>query len=67
MSRYLPLLTACLLSLNGAALAQTPGTPRILVGPNVLASRDGDIAHVELRIAANPRDARNLLGGARWC
>ncbi len=38
--------------------------PRILVGPNVLVSRDGDVPHVELMLAVNPKDPRNLLAGA---
>jgi hypothetical protein len=39
-------------------------TSRILVGPNVLASRDGDMPHVELMVAANPKNPKNLLGAA---
>src|SRR5262245_29356807 len=39
-------------------------TARIVVGPDILASRDGTFAHVEATVAANPRDARNLLGAA---
>jgi hypothetical protein len=37
---------------------------RLVVGPNVLVSRDHDGAHVELMLAAHPRDRRNLVGGA---
>ncbi len=48
----------------GAQAQRPPSAARIVVGPNVLVSRDGDMAHVELIVAANPRDARNLLGGA---
>lgn len=40
------------------------GAPRILVGPNILVSRDGDVAHVELMLATNPRNPKQLLGGA---
>jgi len=36
--------------------------PRILVGPNLLVSRDSDCNLGELLIAANPVDPRNLLG-----
>jgi hypothetical protein len=43
--------------------AETAG-PRIAVGPNILVSRDGDIAHCETMIAANPTDPKNLLGGS---
>ncbi len=39
-------------------------TASILVGPDVLASRDGDFPHVELMVAANPRDPQNLVAGA---
>jgi hypothetical protein len=38
--------------------------PKIQVGPNILVSRDGDVPHVELMVAASPRDAKHLLGGA---
>ena len=34
------------------------------MGPNILVSRDGDIAHCETMIAANPTDPKNLLGGS---
>lgn len=37
---------------------------RIVVGPEVLVSRDGDAPHVETHIAANPRNRHNLVGGA---
>jgi hypothetical protein len=53
------------------ALAILPATEKaslqaakILVGPNMLVSRDGDFAHVELMVAANPKNAKNLVGGA---
>jgi len=39
-------------------------TPKILVGPNVLASRDGEFPHVELMVAVNPKKPKNLLGTA---
>ena len=52
-------LTAC------AAVAVAAGpSPRIVMGPNMLVSRDGDFPHVELILAANPKDVKNLLGGA---
>ena len=38
--------------------------PRIVVGPNILVSRDGDVAHCETMIAANPTDPKNLIGGS---
>jgi len=37
---------------------------RILVGPNILVSRDGDVPHVELMAAANPKKVKHLLGTA---
>jgi hypothetical protein len=46
-----------------AGVARGDGA-RIVAGPDVLASRDGGFPHVELMVAANPRDHRNLLGGA---
>jgi hypothetical protein len=45
-------------------LATELGAQRIAVSPNVLVSRDGDVAHVESDVAANPRDARNLVATA---
>src|SRR5215467_13575767 len=52
-----PLLAPVALGAQGAA-------PRILVTPNVLVSHDGAVPHAELMVAANPRDPRNLIGGA---
>jgi hypothetical protein len=36
----------------------------IQVGPNILVSRGSDLPTVEMMVAANPRDARNLIGAA---
>jgi hypothetical protein len=44
--------------------AAPPKSPRVLVGPNILVSRDGDVPHVELMVAASPKTSRHLLGGA---
>ena len=44
--------------------AAPPKPPRVLVGPNILVSRDGDVPHVELMVAASPKTSRHLLGGA---
>jgi hypothetical protein len=44
--------------------AERPKAPRVLVGPNILVSRDGDVPHVELMVAASPKTSRHLLGGA---
>ena len=46
---------------DAAAAAEAP---KIVVGPNMLASRDGDFPHVELVVAANPKNAKSLVGGA---
>jgi hypothetical protein len=37
---------------------------RIDVGPNILVSKDGNVAHIEPHLAANPRDSKQLLGTA---
>jgi hypothetical protein len=56
---FLPLIV---LALRAPALSAQ--APRILVGPNVLVSRDGGVAHAELHIAAHPGDAQRLVGMA---
>jgi hypothetical protein len=48
-------------ALASGILAQPAGKP-IRVGPNVLVSRDGDIPHMELMVASNPRSLKNLVG-----
>ena len=58
------LLALAVGSTIAAAAGQPAAAPRILVGPNMLVSRDGDFPHVELILAANPKNAKNLLGGA---
>ncbi|MGH9367818.1 MAG: hypothetical protein ACRD3M_09120, partial [Thermoanaerobaculia bacterium] len=66
MKRLTPALMAWA-TLAGFCLAQSPAVaekPKILVGPNILVSRDGDVAHCETMIAANPKDPKNLLGGS---
>lgn len=47
-----------------SAGADVAPKPRILVGPNVLVSKDGNVPHVELMLAVNPKDPKNLLAGA---
>lgn len=37
---------------------------RIMVGPNILVSRDGEVPHVELMISSNPKNPKNLVGAA---
>ncbi len=44
--------------------ATAHGQYTIVVGPNVLVSRDGDVAHVESHVAVSLRNPRNLLGTA---
>jgi len=57
------LFLLCIGWLAFASGAEAPG-PRVVVGPNMLVSRDGDFPHVELILAANPKNVKNLLGGA---
>jgi hypothetical protein len=60
VKRNLPaVLVGALLALSARADA-----PAIRVGPNILVSRDGNFPHVELMVAANPKNAKNLLGAA---
>jgi hypothetical protein len=51
------------LALIAQAMAQVTG-PQLSIGPNILVSRDGDFPHVELTVAANPKQSKNLIGGA---
>lgn len=53
-----------LASLLTVAPAVASDTPEIVMGPNVLVSRDGDVAHVEPILAVNPRNPANLVGAA---
>jgi hypothetical protein len=52
------------LSILAAVDTPRPAAATIDVGPNMLVSRDGDVAHVELMVAGNPRKTKNLVGGA---
>src|SRR5271168_442771 len=36
----------------------------VIVGPNMLVSRDGDFPHVELMAASNPKNPKNILGAS---
>ena len=62
--RELPLTSGATLILLAFLAVTALGQHTIVVGPNVLVSRDGDVAHVESHVAANPRNPRNLLGTA---
>jgi hypothetical protein len=46
------------------ATAQRPDSVRVVVAPDFLVSRDGDVPHVETMIAANPRNPRQLVGAS---
>ncbi len=63
--RRLALLAALAVLAPSAARAQADAaSARIVVGPNILVSRDGDVAHCETTIAANPANPTNLLGAS---
>jgi hypothetical protein len=53
-----------LASLLTVASAVASDAPEIVMGPNILVSRDGDVAHVEPILAVNPRNPANLVGAA---
>jgi hypothetical protein len=55
--------TVWVLAVVGSSSAGEPEA-RLLVGPDLLASRDGTFPHLEPTVAANPRDASNLVGAA---
>ena len=56
------------LGIAGPVRSQEPSErstePRILVGPDVLVSRDGAFPHIESTVAAHPRDPSKLVGAA---
>lgn len=49
---------------SGPLRSQEPGEARLLVGPDLLVSRDGTFPHIEPTVAAHPRDPSNLVGAA---
>ncbi len=57
-------ILGCALLYCVAARGASGTEAKIVVGPNYLVSRDGDVPHAETMIAANPLDAKNLVGGA---
>jgi hypothetical protein len=65
-ARDLGVVAASVAIVLGAAPAHTPevARARLVVGPEILVSRDGDFPHVELMIAANPKQPGNLVGTA---
>ena len=58
------LLAAIVMAQTAAAAPAPQAAPRIVVGPNILVSRDGDIAHCETAMASNPKDPKNLLAAS---
>ncbi len=57
-------LAAVLSFHSGDSIESTKTKAKILVGPNILASRDGEVPHIELMVAMNPKNPKNLLGAA---
>jgi hypothetical protein len=70
MRRTFIVLISCLTVAVTAPLGRQVSRPsgsagaHVVIEPNVLVSRDGDFPHVELMVAANPKNRRNLVGGA---
>lgn len=60
----LTFLSICAAAPPQSSTHQETSQPRIVIGPNILVSKDGDIAHCETMIAANPTNPKNLLGGS---
>ncbi len=58
------LAAAVALATSQAAPGAEAAAPKVIVGPNILVSRDGDVPHVELIVATSPRTVKNLLGAA---
>ncbi len=61
---FRPLLITATPLVQGQETGARASRARVVVEPEFLATRDGDNAHVELHVAANPRRPRNLIGGA---
>ncbi len=62
MKKRAGLLLTCLI-MAAPVFAAGPG-PKIVVSPDYLVSRDGDIPHAEMHIATNPLNHRNLVGAS---
>src|SRR5690348_14378209 len=58
--KILASLVACYALLITAASADA--TPRVVVEPNILVTRDIDAPHTETSLAADPGNAKHLLG-----
>jgi len=54
----------CVAQSETAPAQEAPGgaNVKVIVGPNILASRDGNFYHAELMVAANPKNPKNLVG-----
>jgi hypothetical protein len=52
------------ISALSASIDAQSSTARIVIEPEFLVSRDGDLPHMETMVAANPRNPRNLIGGS---
>ena len=64
MGKWATLSIAAAASLTVGTAANIAVVPTITVGPNVLVSREADVPHLETAVAANPKQTRNLIGGA---
>ena len=47
-----------------ASAASAQGALKVMVGPNMLVSRDGNFSHAELGVAVNPRNHKNIVSAA---
>jgi len=59
--KFAPWVLGSLLIVASAVASEAP---EIVMGPNILVSRDGDVSHVEPILAVNPRNPGNLVGAA---
>ena len=64
LARALVLLVAVIAVGCPSSGEQAAAAGSIVIGPNILVSRDGDVGHCETMIAANPQDPKNLVGGS---
>lgn len=54
----------CALALLAGGDEMNRSLARIIVGPDILVSRDGPFPHVELMVSANPKNPKNLVAGS---
>lgn len=57
------LLSVAAIVLSHPVLAAADGVEHVLIGPNILVSRDGDIPHVEISAAVDPRNPNQVIAG----